>query len=91
MAGRGAPDVAMTTIDRSIVGMLQRLGWHGLAVLMLRARLRFARSPEREALLYRLALLLDGLGRRAEAASCYAQAMEGALAPCLQRGRAGSS
>lgn len=63
----------------------QRLGLHAAAVLLIRRRLRRRRHRrgEREALLYRLALSLDALGRRDEAAACYAQAMDSALAPLL--------
>lgn len=68
------------------IRLLQGLGLHALAEPLLRQRLRQARGRERDALHYRLALSLDALGRSREAAACYAQAIDSALAPLLDTG-----
>jgi hypothetical protein len=68
----------------AMIRLLQWLGQHALAERLLRLRLRQARGRDGESLHYRLALSLDALGRHAEAAASYAQAMDSALAPVLQ-------
>lgn len=70
--------------DAASLRELQRRGLHALAEPLLRQLLRKAHGREREDLLYLLALSLDALGRPHEAAACYAQAMDSALAPLLQ-------
>lgn len=67
----------------ALIDLLQRQGLHGLAAFLLRRALRRSREPDREVLQYRLALSLDALGRRHEAAACYAQAIDSVLTPWL--------